>query len=189
MDIRQNAHKTTIRQRNLIFLDIETTGLEVQKHEIIEIGALKVAPKKPFKILRQLDIKVQPKHIERASQDALKINGYSKKEWQDAVSLRSALRQLDMFAQDGILVGYNVSFDWAFLDCAYFSLGKQDPFYYHRLDVMPMAYIKLFPKRSLKRFSLGEVSNYFKIQQDVKHRALDDAKTTYLIFKQLFDVQ
>ena len=36
MDIKTDAHKTLMRNRPLIFLDLESTGLEVQKQEIID---------------------------------------------------------------------------------------------------------------------------------------------------------
>jgi len=186
MDIKTDASKTVIKKRLLIFLDLETTGLEVQKHEVIEIGALKVAPRKPFKMLDQLFIKVKPKDLKNASKSALKLVGYSPEEWENALDIDKALKNLDEFSENGVLVGYNVSFDWSVLDRAYFSLGRQDPFYYHRLDVMPMAYLKLFSQRSLKRFSLGEICKYFKVPEGIKHNALDDAMATYLVFKKLF---
>lgn len=189
MDIKTDAHKTTIRQRPLIFLDLETTGLEVQKHEILEIGAIKANPQKPFSKIAELSLKVRPEHIENADKQALKIVGYSEKEWEGALGLKEALKQLEEFGQDGVLTGFNVSFDWAFLDKAYFALGKQDPFYYHRLDVMPMAYLTLFSKRSIKRFSLGEMARAFGVPEFQKHRALDDARVTYNIFKKLFKLK
>ncbi len=189
MDIKTDAHHTTLRQRPLIFLDIEATGLEIQKNEIIEIGALKVSPKKPFKILDELNLKVKPKHIENADKAALKIVGFTVEKWQDAIDIQEALKKLDDFAEEGVIVGYNVNFDWAILDKAYFEQGRQDPFYYHRLDVMPMAYVKLFNKRSLRRFSLGEIARYFGIKERAKHQALDDARTTYQIFKKLLNLK
>jgi len=185
MDIT-NTNQIDFRSRPLIFLDLETTGLRVQKHEIIEIGALKVAPKKPFKVLGELQIKVKPKNIHLAEKEALGINGYSEKEWEEAMELEDALKMLDNFGKDGVLVGFNVNFDWAFLDKAYFAYGKTDPFYYHRLDVMPMVYFKMFSDRRMKRFSLGEACRLLKIERKSAHRALDDAKVTYLVFKKMF---
>lgn len=177
-----------MRSRFLIFLDLETTGLQVQKHEIIEIGALKVNCNKPFNIVEELEIKVKPESIENADKEALKIVGYTPEEWVGATKLNDALNKLEEFSKNGVLVGYNVNFDWAVLDRAYYSLCKTDPFYYHRLDVMPMAYCKLYNKRSLKRFSLGEICRYLKIKRENEHRALSDAKTTYLLFKKLMEM-
>jgi DNA polymerase-3 subunit epsilon len=159
----------------------------VQKNEIIEIGAIKAKSTSPFKIVEEFSVKVKPHHLEKADKEALKIVGYSEEEWKDALELEEALAKLDEFGKNGVLVGYNVSFDWSFLDKAYFSFGRQDPFYYHRLDVMPMAYLVLNSKRSLKRFSLGEISRFFNLKRLTKHRALDDAHATYLVFKALFE--
>lgn len=185
MDITTDTHKTILRARPLIFLDLETTGLEIQKQEIIEIGALKVKSEKPFEITAELNLKVQPEKVELASKDSLKIVGYSEAAWLKAVSLKKALKLLDDFAQQGVLVGFNISFDWAMLDKAYFEQGRQDPFYYHRLDVMSMAYLKLFPNSQMKRFSLGEICQYFAIERKTAHQALDDAKASYEVFKRL----
>lgn len=185
MNIKTDSHKTILRHRPLIFLDLEFTGLETQKHEIIEIGALKVEPKKPFKILAEFSLRVRPRNIETADKQALKITHYSKEDWKDGLELNEALKKLDDFADNGVLVGYNVSADWAMLDKVYFKEGRQDPFYYLRIDVCSIAYAKLFSKRALKRFSLGEVSKYLKVDRGQQHRALDDSKTTYLVFKKL----
>lgn len=188
MDIHQDPNSTDIKSRFLIFLDLETTGLQVQKHEIIEIGALKVNCKKPFNIVEELEVKVKPKSIEKADKKALKVVRYTSEEWIRASSLEEALAKLEEFGRNGVLVGYNVNFDWAILNRAYYSLGTTDPFYYHRLDVMPMAYCKLYGKHSLKRFSLGEVCKYLKVKRENEHRALSDAKTTYLLFKKLMEM-
>lgn len=189
MDVKQKSEYKDMMGRPLIFLDLEATGLRIQRHEILEIGALKVSPENPYKVLDKLEIKVKPEYMRRADKDALKLVGYTDKEWESAISLKEALEKLDKFGKEGVLAGYNVSFDWAMLDKAYFSLGRIDPFYYHRLDVMPMAFIKLHDQSKLKRFSLGEISDYFGIKRDVTHRALSDAEATYLVFKKLIELK
>lgn len=188
MDIKTPPKEIDFKNRPLIFLDLETSGLVIQKHEILEIGAVRVSPQKPFEIIEELEIKVRPKALELADKEALKVVKYSDKEWESSQELEEALVKLDQFGQDGVLVGYNVSTDWAFLDKAYFKMGRSDPFYYHRLDVMPMFYLKCHHESSLKRFSLGEACRFFGIKREVEHRALADAKVTYLVFQKLFDL-
>lgn len=187
MDIKTDSNKNGIRRRPLIFLDLEMTGLQTQKHEIIEIGALKVNPEPPFEIIEELEIKVKPKNIQSADKDALKIVGYSEEAWRKAVDLQLALKKLDKFGAEGVMVGFNVTADWAFIDKAYFEQGRLDPFHFRRLDVMSMAYLVLFDEESIKRFGLGELCRFFGINRDGKHQALDDAKVTYLVFKKLFE--
>lgn len=187
MDIKSIKSSISFRNRPLIFLDLELTGLLVQKHEILEIGALKVSSKKPFKITDELDIKVKPNFLEKADKDALRVVKFTPEDWKDALSLEEALKKLDEFGNEGVLVGWNVNMDWAVLDKAYFFLGRLDPFHYHRLDVLSMAYLKLRSKAKLKKFSLAEVCKLLKIPQENHHQALDDAKTTYLVFKKLLE--
>lgn len=176
------------RDRDLIFIDLETTGLSVLEHEILEIGALKVENKRPFKVLEELEIKIKPKNLEKADKTALKIVGFSEEEWKDAIDLEEGLKLLEKFGEGGVLAGYNVSFDWAMLNKAYFNLGKVEPFYYQRVDVMSMAFDKLQNQQKLKRFSLGEVARFFDIKQDSYHRALADIKITHEVFKKLLEV-
>ncbi len=185
MNIKSPQAILNLRSRPLIFLDIETTSLKVQENEILEIGALKVSAKRPFKVLDQFEVRIKPKHIEKADPQSLKIVEYSDLAWADAKTLDVALKALDEFAEDGVLVGYNIHFDWAVLNKAYHYLGREDPFYYQRIDVMSMAYAKMFSKRSLKRFSMAELCRYLNIRLKESHHALADARTTYLVFQKL----
>lgn len=177
-----------IRQRPLIFLDLETTGFLTLEHEIIEIGALKVDNAKPFPILDTFEMKVKPTRLDRADPSSLKVVGFKMENWEYATDLKDALEKLETFGEGGVLVGYNVSFDWAALNKAYHDIGKIDPFYYHRVDVMSMAFAKLYNQEKLKRFSLGEICRFLDIKQGNKHSALSDIKDTYEVFKKLMDM-
>ena len=55
----------------LVFVDVETTGLDETRHEIIEIAVIRGS--------QTYHRKVQPQHIETASPRALEINGFSYK--------------------------------------------------------------------------------------------------------------
>ncbi|MCR4306655.1 MAG: exonuclease domain-containing protein, partial [Candidatus Yonathbacteria bacterium] len=90
-----------MKERNLAFIDLETTGLELKKHEIIEIGCI-VARQIPressetggayLEIIEEFEIKVKPEHIETADPVGLEINGYREDDWKDAVTLPEAMR-------------------------------------------------------------------------------------------------
>lgn len=187
MDIYSADQKINYRSRPLIFIDLETTGLDVQKYEIIEIGALRVNPEKPFRVEEMLSLKVKPININNADKEALKINGYTEKKWVKAIDLDKALKMLEEFSKQGVMVGFNVSFDWAFLHKAYSKMGQEEPFHYHRLDVLSMAYLKLFDNPKITKFNLSALCVKFKVQRGNKHQALADAKATYLVFKKLLN--
>jgi DNA polymerase III epsilon subunit-like protein len=189
MDIHSVKNNIIYRNLPLIFLDLETTGLNVQRCEIIEIGAIRVTPKEPFEIEEELSLKIEPLDIKKADKEALKINGYSKDKWKDAMPLEKALKILEKFSKNGIMVGYNISFDWAFLHKAYFEMGKEEPFHYHRLDVLAMAYLRFFRDKNVLRFNLSNICKVLKVLRGNKHQALEDARATYLVFKKLLEIK
>jgi DNA polymerase III epsilon subunit-like protein len=67
-----------MREKKLAFIDLETTGMDPLKHEIIEIGCLlaKLDDKGQYVELESFELKVKPEHIETAEQEALRVNGY-----------------------------------------------------------------------------------------------------------------
>ena len=64
------------------------TGLDVSRHEIVEVAALLTAPP-DFTVINSYYIKVNPVHLQTANSQALEIIGYDPKVWQDAVSFTS----------------------------------------------------------------------------------------------------
>ena len=51
-----------MRKHNLAFIDIETTGLNLLKHEIIEIGCVLTTP--DLKVIEDFELKIKPENIE-----------------------------------------------------------------------------------------------------------------------------
>ena len=176
----------TIRKRPLIFVDLETTGLDPRKHEIIQIGVL-VVSQPDFEIVRKWEVKVKPEHIETASREALELNNYDSEKWKDAIPIKKALEEFNQLAKDGILIGYNIAFDWLFLEVG-FSRHKIDPSCdYHHLDVPSMAFLALY-KEDLKRLRLGEITKHFGLsRRSETHDALEDVELTYQIFRKLME--
>jgi len=111
-----------MKTHNLAFIDLETTGLELNKHEITEIGCIvaKQIPQKnngaKLEIIEEFEIKVKPKHIETADPVSLEITGYKEEDWQDAVTLKEAVGVLAEKTRGAIMVAHNVAFDWAFVN-------------------------------------------------------------------------
>lgn len=172
------------RERNLAFLDIETTGLNLD-HEIIEIGVLR-ASQPDFKIIEEFDLKIKPHHLEMADPDALSLVGYNETEWQDAIELKGALEILETKCRGDILIGENFTFDWARLEKAFFENGHPAPaFYYHRMDVKSMIYYKFYNDSHVRDFTLSEVCRYLGIERGRLHRGLDDARAIYEVFKKI----
>ena len=82
------------KTNRISLIDVETTGLDSEKHEILEIGLVIFEGINPYKILHTHNVKVCPEHIETAQKQALEVNGYTPQDWKDSVSLVTALNQI-----------------------------------------------------------------------------------------------
>ena len=50
-----------MRRHNFAFIDIETTGLNVLAHEIIEIGAVITTP--DLEVIEEFELKIKPQNL------------------------------------------------------------------------------------------------------------------------------
>lgn len=183
-----------MKKRNLAFIDLETTGLDAEKHEIIEIGCIVARQIQcegrgcELEIIDELDLKVKPEHIETSDPESLKINGYHEMDWMFAVSLEQAMKVLSEKTEGAILVAQNVSFDWLFLEKAFVKTGVPNKMDFHRLDLISMAYAKLYHNPQIQRFSLRAMCEYFGIKNDRAHSAMADIRAEFEIYKKLIEL-
>lgn len=175
-----------MRKQNLAFIDIETTGLNVILHEIIEIGCVLVG--QDLEVIEEFEIKIKPEKIQDADPVALRVNHFNEEDWAGAVSLKDALLKLRDKTKDAIMVGQNVAFDSSFLDYAFTELGIKNEMHYHKLDTMSLAWAKLHRDETVNRFSLREMCERFDIKNERAHSALSDARATYELYKKLMEL-
>lgn len=181
--------KGPMRDRPILFLDLETTGLNPGQQEISEIGAVLVS-QPDWQVLKTYEAKVLPTHIETAQPEALQISHFDAAVWaKEGRPLRQALTELSELGQGAILAGFNVTFDWAFLQTGFNLVDLPDPFYYHRFDVMSSAYTMLFHRNEFKKFSLSECCRFFGVVNTKAHSALADAQATYEVFLGLMKLE
>lgn len=180
-----------MKKHNLAFIDLETTGLDPERQEIIEIGCL-IAKQIPqsgkgnrVEFVEDFAIKVKPTHLETAEPEALRINGYNDADWLFAADLKNALEKLADKTKDCIMVGVNVAFDWDFLEHAFAQTGVENKMHFHKLEIMSMAFAKLYADPVAERFSLRALADYYKIENPQAHTALADIRTTFEIYKKL----
>lgn len=172
---------TRIKERPLIFVDLEFTGLRWE-HEVIQIGALVVA-QPDFKQVKEWECKINA-DFSKADPEALKIVGYTPERWKDAIALKEALSEFNNIADGGVLVGFNVAMDFLYLKKAYASVGMEPTFHWQVIDVLSMAFKDLY-KLPLTEYRMSELTEHFKIKNDVHHDALEDARMTYEIYMKL----
>ena len=172
------------RSKKLVFIDTETTGLSLVNNEIIEVAAI-VCDGSTLEIEKTFHAKIKPLHIERAEKEALKINGYDPIKWREAKDLKEVLTELGNIAPNGVLVGWNISFDWAFLEKAFEENKVIHKFDYHKIDAMSVAYAELFKRGKFTSINLRKVATMFNIKLPSIHDAANDTRATYEIFKKI----
>ncbi len=175
-----------MRKHNLAFIDIEATGLDMIKNEIIEIGCVVTTPK--LKVIKKFELKIKPEHIENANPVSLKINHYDPAKWKSAYALVEAMKIFSKKVKDCTMVGQNISFDSAFLENAFLKTEIKNPMHYHKFDTLSIAWAKLHKKTSITHLSLRELCKYFGIKNENPHSALSDAYATYELYKKLMSL-
>ncbi len=168
------------REAPISFIDLEMTGLESAKHEIIEIGLVK-ASQPDLEIIEKWEIRVKPEQLETSDPEALKVAQYDKEKWQNAVSLFEAMNILALKIDRTILAGWNVATDYSFLDQAFSKTGIQLNFFKHILDIN--SYTKARLNMSWGSGGLSNTCKKLGVTRENEHTALSDALATYEIYR------
>ncbi|MCX5726320.1 MAG: 3'-5' exonuclease [Candidatus Saganbacteria bacterium] len=160
-------------------VDIETTGLDPEIHEITEIGALKVEKgeiKDIFNTLIKPRLPI-PEKIE-------KITGISDEMVKGYDAASEVLPRFLKFVSDTTLVAHNSDFDITFLKHHISSsIGREltnDSFCTLKISKGVLPY--------LENYKLHTVAHYFKIKTENRHRALGDAEITMSIWYKLVEL-
>jgi len=179
--------KLKYSDRKLAFTDCETTGLLVDRHEIIEIATI-IYDRKTDTIVEEFEEKIKPLHIETASPQALKINGYSNNPGLYKRGLRPTLIKFNNLVEDCIIVGQNISFDIAFLEKAMLrGFGIRPSWDRHRkIDLMSMAWPYVQDK-DLPGLGLKHLCDHFNLSNAGEHTALIDCRRTLGVYKCLME--
>ncbi len=157
-----------------VSLDLETTGLSAEHDAITEIGAVKFKNGRVEDTYQQLvnpGRKIPPKIIELTGITDTMVMGQPK--------FKKVLPDLVDFIGDAVIVGQNIRFDLSFLP-QYLSMNDV-------VDTFDLATIML---PNAGRYNLGALGRHLKIMlppSNTRHRALDDAKLTHLVYWRLYE--
>ena len=156
----------------IVFLDIETTGLNPEVNDIIEIAGVISSP--PFEVVeKSLSIKVKPENIQTASPVALKLNGYNEKELESAVPLKQAMQEFSMFAGGKIWCAHNASFDISFIKSKFNKVGiPLEKIGFYVFDTLSIGWA-LLPHGSVENYKLSTIAERFGIPREAdRHEAI-----------------
>lgn len=168
----------------IAFLDLETSGLDCRRHEILEVGVIRVDAK-TLEIVSECEARVRPERLEDADSEALAVSGFRLTEWADASPLASALARIAPLLDGALVAGHNVSFDWAFLEAAFRQARLPRPDVdYHRLDTASLAW-PLVATGELRSLSLDSVAAFLGLARPSPHRAMADARCALEVARRL----
>lgn len=160
-----------LEQGQVVVFDVETTGLDTVRDEIIQIAAIKIDRQG-----RQLDRLMhyvrashpvgQSEAVHHISDAMLAAEGLAPQE---------ALQNFLDFAKGCVIVGHNVVFDLTMLSCQLARLGMTQldfPAFYDTLDI----FRRFYPK--LPNYKLEFLGEHFQVQHKSSHDAFDDICAT-----------
>jgi DNA polymerase III epsilon subunit family exonuclease len=154
-------------KRELVVVDVETTGRDAKMADLVEIGAVKV---NGGKITDRFSTFVNPGRPIVGNQ----LHGITDKDVKGAPTPREAVEQFRTFAGDSLIIGHNVGFDLAFLQEATGDGVQFEPGTY--LDTLVLAR-EGFPDGADNN-KLGELARFFGVELATAHRAIPDAEAT-----------
>jgi DNA polymerase III epsilon subunit-like protein len=185
-DVCSDKIGAPLLQRDLCFIDVETTGPVCGFHEIVEIGAVR-ASSDAGTVRGELNIRLLARHPERLTEEAKRVNGYSHVEWvSDFNDDAAKWKQLVSFSNGCVPVCHNPSFDRAFLSLGALENGIAGlQVGHHWIGTESLAW-PLFREGSLERFSLDGLCVFFGLGSEPEpHRALEGARRCLAVYLRL----
>ena len=161
-----------IKEAEFCIVDIETNGSKIEKHQIIELAALKV---KDGKIIDRFESLVHTKEI---NPHITEITGIKAEDTKDAPSLTEVLKKFKLFLGNAVFVAHDVKFDYMFISKSMQKIGLE-PLLNRSLCSLALA------ERTIVsyRYALSYLNDALKLNPNATHhRAMSDVLTTYGLF-------
>lgn len=181
---------------NILFFDLETTGLESENNSVIQIAAEMYTD---GKVVNAFNHKLQPNGNKFINLGALKVN---KTKIRELKSFDASLEIVHKFAdflldckeksgkEPLVVCGQNVAFDVQFLNRLFADhgiVGLNEILAYRVLDTSTIAQFLIDSgKIDLKSYNLKKLSEYFKVDQ---LKEGDDALVNVSYHDALYDVR
>jgi DNA polymerase III epsilon subunit-like protein len=169
----------------LVFVDLETTGLDYERHGIIEIGC--IFETDGHREPEDFQALANPGDVEY-SEEAASVHKIPRATIEAAPPLYEVLQRFDSRCAAGAIVsGWNTKFDEAFLYKAYQRYGIPWRFDYHIFDVWSLyKHFQLIGRLPAEvHLGLGTIAQHYHIAREGEdhHRALADVEWTWRLYR------
>lgn len=170
-------------KHDLLLIDIEATGLDVNKNEIIQLAGV-LLDKKTLKEKEAFSSFVKPSKWKTRDPESMAVNKISYSQVANAPSMKAVLQKFNkVFGKDVVLSYYSGVMDIVFMQEAYKRARMKWPFDYHYFNIWGLFYAYLAKNNGLVAgkyftgFGLKTLLKRFKIKQSENlHDALVDCR-------------
>lgn len=159
---------------NIVVYDVESTGTDTTRDEIIQIAACKLNPDGSEGEIFERYIRPS-----KSVGDSASVHGFTDEKLAEIGEEAAAvLAEFKEFSKGAVIVGHNVNYDISIFtnELARHNLGRPElAGVYDTLDI----YRRFYPR--LPNHKLGFLSDYFPIDHKPTHNAMDDIRATALL--------
>lgn len=164
-------------ERSYVIMDLETTGLDVDKDRIIELGTIKIIDENITDtygcfVKQDMTIPDNVKELTGITNEMINEKGVDEEE---------AIKKLMEFVGKNKVVGYNINFDLSFIrkSCERYKIDNAIK---KSMDVLKIARKKLY---NVENYKLETVAKALNIEVKTSHRALEDCKLIFETYTKL----
>lgn len=163
-----------------VVIAIETSGLNIETHKIIGIGAALI---EDHNIQKRLSVLVHSE--DTITKQVEELTGITNELLlSEGIDIRDAVQQLTLFIGDLTMVSYNSEFDSTFLrkECS----NNKIPYITNRwIDIQTLARRKI---KQIDNFKLSTLANYLDIPITETHRCIENCALIHQIYEKLINL-
>ncbi len=167
-----NTKFISIEEAEFCIVDIETNGSKIEKHQVIELAAVKI---KNGQIIDRFESLVKTEEI---NPHITEITGILASDTTNAPLLKDVLVRFKLFLGNAVFVAHDVKFDYSFISKSMQKIGLE-PLLNRSLCSLALA------ERTVVsyRYALSYLNDTLKLNPNARHhRAMSDVITTYGLF-------
>lgn len=170
------AKSNKLNMCDFVVIDIETTGIALNKSKIVELSAVRFQDFEPIEVFTTL---INPQKL--IPLDATDVNGITDDMVREAPLLREVSNEFLEFIGNSTIVGHNIIFDLRHLFYNGIDLSKNKKYCTYTLAK------KAVSKNDVYDYKLTTLCEYFHIPVIQSHRSEYDCLATGRLFKRLVD--
>ncbi|WP_367389609.1 PolC-type DNA polymerase III [Lewinella sp. LCG006] len=183
--------KHLFRNKRMVVLDTETTGLNPTTDRLLSIGAVAVKDQQIY-VGDRFEAFFSNEGLYQAKErESVPVHGILQKHWAQLPDNQKILIDLLAYLKDSIIVGHHIAFDFAMLNNAFMAqLGG--PLQNQVLDTAHLAQRLASPfaayqaaPQEIGQYSLDQLCKVYNIPVEGRHTASGDAMLTALLLVKL----